>query len=227
MRIPIKDWAYDDRPREKFVDKGAQAVSTTELLAILICNGNSKQSAIDIAAGVFQYCNNNLAELSKFSIKDLMRIPGIGQARAVAIAASLELGRRRNASRLADKPKITNSRDAMLLVAPLLRDKPQELFCIVLLNRANRAIHTEIISSGGITATVADPRIIFKKAIECGATGLILAHNHPSGNPSPSAADEALTLKIKSAAALFDISLYDHLIIAEQGCYSFSDAGLL
>ncbi len=227
MKIPISKWAYDDRPREKFMDKGATAVSTTELLAILIANGTKKQSAIDIAIEMYNCSSRNLAQLSKFSIKDLMRIPGIGKAKAVTIAASLELGRRRNTAMIPDKPKITNSQDAKDLLEPLLLDKIYEVFCILLLNRANCVIHSEIISNGGITSTVADPRIILKKAIEFGATGLILAHNHPSGNPTPSVADKELTKKVKDAAKLFDIYLFDHLIVAERGSYSFADAGIL
>lgn len=224
---PIKAWAKDDQPREKLLSKGAAALSNSELLAILIINGTRQKSAVELAQEVLQSGKNNLLELGKLSVKDLMRIKGIGEAKAVSIVAALELGRRRQASASLEKPVVTSSADIATYLQTSLRDYRHEVFAVVFLNRANKINHFKIISEGGITGTVADPRIILKKALEEEAVSIILCHNHPSGSLRPSKADEELTYKIKEAARYFDIHVLDHLIVSDEGYYSFADEGLL
>lgn len=222
----IKDWAPDDRPREKLLTKGSEALSNSELLAILIGSGTKTKSAIEVAKDVLDLSGNNLNALGKLSLKELMRVDGIGQARAITIAAALELGRRRQAGE-AQQSHIKSSSDIAKYLQAQLRDKTHEVFVVAYLNRANKVIHLETISEGGITGTVADPRIILKKALEHNAVSLVLCHNHPSGNLKPSRADELLTQKIKQAALLLDLSVLDHVIVSEEGYYSFADEGLL
>ncbi|HVM89319.1 MAG TPA: DNA repair protein RadC [Puia sp.] len=223
----IKNWAKDDRPREKLLSKTPISLSDSELLAILIQNGTRNKTAVDLAKELLLLSKNNLAELGKLSLKDFMKIKGIGQAKAITIAAALELGRRRQAAGSLEKPIIRESRDIAEYLQALLRDHNHEEFAVVFLNRANKINHIEIISKGGITGTVADPRIILKKALEQEAVSLILCHNHPSGNLKPSKADEELTLKIKEAAKFLDIRVLDHLIVSEDGYFSFADEGIL
>lgn len=223
----IKEWAKDDRPREKLLSKSPMALSDTELLAILLNNGNREKSALDLAREILQLGRNNLQELGKLSVFDFMSVKGIGEAKAVMITAALELGRRRQAALALETPVITNSRDVALYLQQLFQDHRHEVFVVLFLNRANKIRHSEIISSGGITGTVADPRIIMKKAIEQEAVALILSHNHPSGNLRPSRADEELTYKIREAAKLLDIKVMDHIIVSTEGYFSFADEGLL
>lgn len=223
----IKQWAKDDRPREKLLLRGSENLSDSELLAILIHNGSKQKTAVDLGKEVLKLGKNNLNELGKLSVKDLMKIKGIGEAKAITIAAALELGRRRNASASLDKAVITTSTDMANFLRSVLKDYRHEVFAVVFLNRANRVNHFEIISEGGITGTVADPRVILKKALEEDAVSIILSHNHPSGSLKPSRADEELTLKIKEAAKYFDIRVIDHIIVSEDGYYSFSDEGIL
>lgn len=223
----IKNWAIDDRPREKLLSKGATALSDSELLAILINIGNKEKSAVELAREILQLGKNNLNELGKLSVNDLMKIKGIGEAKAITLTAALELGRRRQASSSLLKSSVTSSQDIAEYFRVTLKDYPYEVFAIVFLNRGNKINHFEIISKGGITGTVADPRIILKKALECDATSIVLCHNHPSGNLRPSRADQELTIKIKEAAKYFDIKVMDHLIVSEDGFFSFSDEGLL
>ena len=223
----IKNWATDDRPREKLLTKGAEVLSDSELLAILISTGNKEKSAVDLAKEVLQLGKNNLNELGKLSVYDLTKIKGIGEAKAITLAAALELGRRRQASASLVKPNIKSSNDIAEYLKVILKDYAYEVFAVMFLNRANKINHFEIISKGGITGTVADPRIILKKALEEDATAIILCHNHPSGNLKPSKADEELTLKIKEAAKYFDIRVMDHIIVSEDGYYSFADEGIL
>lgn len=223
----IKNLASDDRPREKMAVKGVETLSNSELLAILINNGNREKSALDLGKEVLKLGRDNLHELGKISLKELQSIKGIGQAKAVTITAALELGRRRQASFSISKPVITSSADISNYLLPLLKDYLYEVFAVVFLNRANKINHFEIISKGGITGTVADPRVILKKALEQDATSLVLCHNHPSGSLKPSRADEELTRKIKQAASSFDINVLDHIIVSEDGYYSFADEGLL
>ena len=223
----IKNWAIDDRPREKLQTKGAAVLSDSELLAILINNGHKEKSALDIAKDILKMGGNNLNELGKLSLKDLQKIKGIGIAKAITIAAALELGRRRQASDALEKTVIRTSGNIAQYLRATIKDFSYEVFAVIFLNKANKINHFEIISRGGITGTVADPRIILKLALEQGATSIILCHNHPSGNLKPSRADEELTQKIKIAARYLDIVVMDHVIVSEDGYYSFADDGLL
>lgn len=223
----IKQWAKDDRPREKFLAIGASHLSNSELLAILIHNGTSKKSAVDLAKEILKLGNDNLNELGKLSIKDLTKVKGIGEAKAVTIAAALELGRRRQSGALPEKEIYRASGELASFLRERLKDYQHEVFAVVYLNRGARIISFDILSEGGITGTVADARIIMKKALEKNAVSLVLTHNHPSGNLNPSKADEDLTKKISKAAAYFDIKVLDHIIVSETGYYSFADSGLL
>ncbi|CAN5118020.1 DNA repair protein RadC [soil metagenome] len=223
----IKNWAADDRPREKLLTKGAASLSDSELLAILIGSGNKNKSAVDLGKEVLQLGQNNLNELGKLSVKDLMKIKGIGQAKAIILGAALELGRRRHAGELLGKKAVKASTDVAAFLQTKLKDFDYEVFAVLFLNQANKINHFEIISKGGITGTVADPRVILKKALEENATSIVLCHNHPSGNLRPSKADEDITQKIKEAAKFFDIKIMDHLIVSEEGYYSFADEGML
>lgn len=223
----IKNWAIDDRPREKLQTKGAAVLSDSELLAILINNGHKEKSAVDIAKDVLKMSGNNLNELGKLSLKELQKIKGIGIAKAITIAAALELGRRRQGSDALEKTVIKTSGNIAQYLRATIKDFSYEVFAVMFLNKANKINHFEIISRGGITGTVADPRIILKLALEHGATSIILCHNHPSGNLKPSRADEELTQKIKTAARYLDIDVMDHVIVSENGYYSFADDGML
>ena len=223
----IKKWAKDDRPREKLLNQSASSLSNSELLAILIHHGTKDKTAIDLAKEIMRLGKDNLNELGKLTVKDLMRIKGIGEAKAVTIAAALELGRRREAGSYLEKPFISTSRDIANYLQSLLKDQSREIFAVAFLSQANKINHLEIISEGGITGTVADPRIILKKALEENAVSLILCHNHPSGSLKPSKADEELTRKIKEAAKYFDIRVLDHVIVSEAGYFSFADEGIL
>ena len=227
QKTAIKGWSAGDRPREKFREKGGGSLSDAELLAILIQNGTREKSALDLGKELMQRSKNNLVELGRLSIRELMKIKGIGMAKAISIAAALELGRRRLATENLDKPLVTSSSSVARYLQARFRDLPHEIFAVVFLNRANKIIHFEIVSSGGITGTVADPRIILKKALEEEAVSLILCHNHPSGSLRPSRADEELTLKIKEASRFFDIKVLDHVIVSSEGYFSFADEGLI
>lgn len=223
----IKNWAKADRPREKLLSKSASVLTDSELLAILINNGTRGKTAASLAREVLLLGKNNLNELGRLSAKDIMSIKGIGEAKAITIVAALELGRRRQAGNILEKSALRDSREVASFMQATLKDEQHELFAVIFLNQANKVNHFEIISQGGITATVADPRIILKKALEKNAVSLILCHNHPSGSLKPSRADEELTRKIKEAARFFDIKVLDHLIVSEEGYYSFADEGLL
>lgn len=223
----IKQWAKDDRPREKLLAKGAVVLSNSELLAILIINGNKEKSAVDLAQDILRLGKDNLNELGKLSVKDLTKIKGIGEAKAISIVAAMELGRRRQAAASLEKPVVSSSTDVATYLQTKLRDYKHEVFAVIFLNRANKINHFTIISEGGITGTVADPRIILKKALEEDAVSIILCHNHPSGSLKPSRADEELTHKIKEASGDFDIKVLDHLIVGDDGYYSFADEGIL
>lgn len=227
QKTSIKFWATDDRPREKLRNKGPESLSHSELIAILLQKGTRHKSAVELAKEILQLGSNNLSELGRLSIKELMKINGIGEAKAITIAAALELGRRRQANEILDKPIITDSGSIARYLQALLKDQDREVFMVMFLNRANKINHTEIISRGGITGTVADPRVILKRALEEDAVSIVLCHNHPSGSLKPSRADEALTRKIKEAARYFDIRVADHVIVSEAGFFSFADQGLL
>lgn len=226
-KYSIKQWAKDDRPREKLLSKGAENLSNSELLAILIHNGTRDRTAVDLAKDILKLGKDNLNELGKLSVKELMKIKGIGEAKAIAIAAALELGRRRQGSLLLKRTVVNASNDIAEYLRSALKDYRHEVFAVIFLNRANKVKHFEIISEGGITGTIADPRIILKKALDEDAVSLILCHNHPSGSLKPSRADEELTIKIKEAAKYFDIRVIDHIIVSESGYYSFADEGIL
>ena len=221
----IKNWAIDDRPREKMVNKGAGSLSNSELLAILINNGSREGTALDLGKEVLRLGQDNLNELGKLTLKELQKVKGIGMAKAITIAAALELGRRRHAALSLDKQAILSSRDVAEYLRAMLKDYSYEVFAVLFLNKANKINHYEVMSRGGIDGTVVDPKIILKKALEETATSLILCHNHPSGNLNPSNADKVLTKKITEAAALLDIKVIDHIIVSEMGYYSFADEG--
>ena len=223
----IKNWAKDERPREKLLAHGSEILSNSELLAILINHGTKNKSAIALAKEILEAGKNNLQELGKLSVKELTKIKGIGEAKAITIVAAMELGRRRQASDALEKKTIVSSGDIASFLQSKIKDNRREVFAVLFLNRANKINHFEIISEGGITGTVADPRIILKKALEEDAVNIVLAHNHPSGSLKPSRADEELTNKIKEAARYFDIRVLDHIIISDLGYYSFADEGLL
>ncbi len=223
----IKNWAADDRPREKLLLKGAAALSNSELLAILLNTGSKNRSALDLAKEILKKGDDNLNELGKLSLADLKQVPGIGMAKSISIAAALELGRRRHAAAALEKTVIRSSSNIAQYLRASIKDFSYEVFAVIFLNRANKINHFEIISKGGISGTVADPRIILKKALEEDATAIVLCHNHPSGNLQPSRADEELTKKIKEAASFFDIKILDHIIVSEEGYYSFADDGIL
>ena len=223
----IKNWAIDDRPREKLLTKGAEALSNAELLAILINNGSKNKSAVELAKEILKLGHDNLNELGKLSLNDFKKVKGIGEAKSIIVAAALELGRRRHAAAALEKTVVRSSKDIAQYLQITLKDYSYEVFAVIYLNQANKINHFEIISRGGITGTVADPRLILKKALEEDATSLVLCHNHPSGNLKPSRADEELTKKIKEAAGYFDIKIVDHIIVSEDGFYSFADDGIL
>ena len=227
MSLKITDWAVEDRPREKLYHKGTSSLSDAELLAILIGSGTKARSAVDLGRELLSMVNNNLNSLGKLSISDLTKIRGIGNARAVTIAAALELGRRRKLSDIPDMPQIKSSRDVFDLLGPVLSDLPHEEFWILFMNRSNKVINRLKLSQGGVSGTVTDVRMVMKHAIENLASGIIVCHNHPSGNLSPSESDTRITQKIKEAGTMMDIQLLDHLIITDKDYYSFADNGLL
>lgn len=223
----IKQWAKDDRPREKLLSRGAENLSNSELLAILIHNGSKNKTAVDLGKEILKLGKDNLVELGKLSVKDLMKIKGIGEAKAITIVAALELGRRRQSSASLEKAIVNSSSDIANYLQAALKDYRHEVFAVIFLNRSNKVNHFQIVSEGGITGTVADPRIILKKALEQNAVSIILCHNHPSGSLRPSRADEELTIKIKEAAKFLDIRVLDHIIVSDDGYYSFADEGVL
>jgi DNA repair protein RadC len=225
-KIPIKKWAKDDRPREKLLSKSPEALSNSELLAILIGTGTPDRNAIDLARDLLKLGRNNLRHLGNLPIKELMKIKGIGPTKAIIIAAAMELGKRREVV-LLEKPRLTDGRDAAAYLQLMLKGYRNEVFAAIYLNSAGKVLHFGILSQGGLTGTIADPRIIFRKALEEDATSIILCHNHPSGSLRPSRADEEFTLKIKEGARHLDIQLLDHIIVSEEGYFSFADKGLL
>jgi DNA repair protein RadC len=226
-KLPIKQWSEDDRPREKLIMKGKVVLSNAELLAVLISSGNQKDSALDIAKNILENVNQNLTELSRLSVNELKRNNGIGTAKAVAIVAALELGNRKRVQDAMIREKISSSRDVFELFHPELSEANYEAFWILLLNRANRVIRKMSVSEGGISGTVADPKKIFKMALEFNASSVILCHNHPSGNIQPSEADIKLTRKMKEAGVLLDLPVLDHLIVGGNTYFSFADEGMM
>ncbi len=225
--LNIKDWNPEDRPREKLLLKGTSALSDAELIAILIGSGTANLSAVDVSKKILLHGKNNLNELAKLSVKELMKVKGIGEAKAITIVAALELGRRRKEVDAEEKPKINTSKDAFDLIKGDLMDLPHEEFWVLLLNRANRVIKKKRVSEGGVSGTVADPKIIFKMALEELACGIVMAHNHPSSNLTPSQSDRDLTKKMKEAGKFLDVQLFDHIIVAGNKYFSFADEGFV
>ena len=223
----IKSWATDDRPREKLLIKGPMALSDGELLAILIGSGTRELSAVDLARSILASVQNSISELSRLSINELIKFKGIGEAKAINIAAALEIGRRRRLNDSLQKRKILSSRDAFEIMHPLLSDNNYEEFWIITLNRGNMVRRTIRISEGSLAGTVADPKKIFKLALEDNAASIILCHNHPSGNLTPSNKDNEITQKCKSAGLFLDLPVLDHIIIGTDNYFSFADEGLL
>lgn len=226
-RLSIKKWAEQDRPREKLLLKGKGALSDAELLAILIGSGNRNQTAVGLMQHVLSQCQNDLSILARLSIKDLQKFNGIGEAKAIAIMAALELGRRRTHEKSQQQPKISCSTDAFALLKEHFQDLPHEEFWIIFLKRNNGVIRKEMISKGGIAGTVVDAKVIFKRALEETASGIILAHNHPSGNLKPSHEDLQLTKQLQQAGTSLDINVLDHLIVTDQTFLSLADEGLM
>ena len=224
---PITKWAEDDRPREKLLLKGKKALSDAELIAILLRSGNKEDSAVDLAKKILDHSNNNLIELSKFTPADLLSFNGIGEAKALSIIAALELGRRRRGAEVIERSTISSSSDGFNYFMSIIEDYKYEGFWLLLLNRANKIIKHVQISEGGVSGTVADPKKIFKLSIENGASGIILCHNHPSGNIKPSEQDLKLTKKITEGGQLLDINVLDHLIIGDEKYFSFADENLI
>jgi len=222
---PITAWSTMDKPREKMMAKGKQALSDAELIAILMGSGNTKETAVDLAKRILSDNKNNLIELSRKTIADLTKYNGIGEAKAISIIAALELGQRRRQSDVLERNQIKSSCDAFEYMSLYLSDLTHEEFWVLLLNRANQIIAQKAIGKGGLSSTSVDLKTIFKYALDQQASSIILAHNHPSGNTNPSSQDEQLTKKIISAAKILDITVFDHLIIAGNTYYSFADQG--
>ncbi|GET32484.1 DNA repair protein RadC [Prolixibacter bellariivorans] len=226
-KLSIKDWAVEDRPREKLLYRGLASLSDAELIAILIGSGNNEETAVELSRRILGSVKNNLNALGKLDVEALKKFKGIGEAKAIAVIAALELGRRRNQSGALKMQQITSSRDAANFLQPVMGDLSHEEFWILHLNRHNKIIHYERISQGGLTGTVIDVRVILKKALEKLATSIIIAHNHPSGNLQASDSDRKITRQLRDAAKLMEIPLLDHLIITQTGYYSFADEGIL
>ncbi len=224
---PINQWALEDRPREKLNQKGPKSLSNSELIAILIGSGNRKQSAVDLAKDILHQAGNDFGTLGRYSIKDLIKFPGIGEAKAITIAAALEIGRRRLIARADDKVIVRTSKDTFEAIKGYFFDLNHEEFWVFLLNRANKITHHHQLSIGGMAGTVVDIKLIFKYAVDHLASSIIVAHNHPSGQLRPSELDKKITKKIREAGKIMDVHLIDHLIIADNGFYSFADQGML
>lgn len=223
----IKNWAEEDRPREKLLSKGNQALSNAELLAILISSGNREDSAVELSKKILNSVDNNLNELGTRSVHYLSStFRGIGEAKAITIIAAMELGRRRKLEEALTKEKIVTSKDAFLVFHPILSDLPHEEAWVLFLNRANKIVGRRKVSVGGITSSIVDIKMVMKEAIDLLASGIILGHNHPSGNSLPSESDKIMTQKLKEACCIFDISFFDHLIVAGENYYSFADDNL-
>lgn len=225
--LNIKSWAEEDRPREKLMGKGRQVLSEAELIAILIGSGSRSETAVELSKRILSAVENNLNELGKLGITELTKFKGIGEAKAISIVAAMELGRRRKETETVKKVKVVTSRDAYDAMKGKMIDLPHEEFWLVILNRANSIVRKELISRGGVAGTVVDTKIIFKLAVEHYASSIIICHNHPSGNLKPSEADLKITKNIKDAGKIMEIPLVDHLIITDNGYYSFADEGII
>ena len=226
-KLTIKSWALDDRPREKLISKGKITLSDAELIAILIGSGNKEESAVDLSKRILQSSDNNLQKLARLSVDELIKFKGIGEAKAISIITALELGKRRQFEETIKLPKITSSNDVFKLMQSYIGDLQHEEFWVLYLNNSNKVIGKYQASKGGLTATIVDVRLLFKKALEFASVGIIVCHNHPSGKLQPSKSDIDLTQKIKEAGVTLDIKLLDHLIITEKAYFSFADEGIL
>lgn len=226
-KLTIKSWALDDRPREKMQFKGKNSLSDAELVAILIGSGNREESAVALSQRILQSVSNNLQQLSKLSVEELMQFKGIGEAKAISIVTGLELGKRRQLETTISKPIITSSLDVYKLMQSVIGDLQHEEFWVLYLDNSNKVLAKQQISKGGLTATLVDIRLLYKRALELTAIGIIVCHNHPSGKLKPSSADIQLTQKIKEGGSTLDIKLLDHLIITEKMYFSFADEGIL
>jgi DNA repair protein RadC len=224
-RSSIKNWSEDDRPREKLLQKGKNTLSDAELMAILIASGNKDESAVDLSKRILNSVENNLIELSKLTVTSLKQFKGIGEAKALTIVAALELGSRRRGAEVLSRKSLRSSKDAFEILKMHIGDIHYEQFLVIMLNQSNKIIRVVSISEGGVTGTVVDPKKIFKLAIDNNATGLVLGHNHPSGNIKPSEQDNKLTAKLAAAGKLMDINVLDHIIVGEEDYYSFADNG--
>jgi DNA repair protein RadC len=224
--FPISNWSEDDKPREKLMLKGKSVLSDAELIAILIGSGSRNESAVDLSKRILGSVNNNLNAIGKLSISQLINFKGIGEAKAISIIAALELGRRRRAEEAVELTKITSSKTIFEIMQPIIGELPHEEFWIVYLNNSNKVISKSQLSKGGITGTLVDIRLVFKTALEMGATGLILCHNHPSGALIPSDADKQITSKLKLAGDSLEIKVLDHIIVTEANYFSFVDEGI-
>lgn len=223
----IKSWNEDDRPREKLLSKGKEALSNAELIAILLSSGNKNETAVDLAKRMLMASNNNLNAFGKFTVNDLIQFKGVGEAKAITIITALELARRVRLEDALRQDKITSSKAVYNIMQPIIGELPHEEFWVIYLNNANKVLYKQQLSKGGITATLVDVRILFKKAVELMATGIILCHNHPSGKLKPSQSDKNLTQKIQRAADALDIKVLDHLIVTEKDYFSFADNNIL
>ncbi|MFT3795310.1 RadC family protein [Flavobacterium sp.] len=225
--FPIRHWSEDDRPREKLMLKGKTALSDAELIAILIGSGSRNETAVGLGQRILSSVNYNLNALGKLSIAQLTSFKGIGEAKAIAIMAAMELSRRRRSEEVPERPRISSSRSIFEMMQPLIGELPHEEFWIIYLNNANKVISKTQLSKGGITGTLVDVRLVFKTALEMGATAIILCHNHPSGALKPSDADRHITRKLKTAGENLDIKILDHVIVTESAWFSFADEGMI
>ena len=225
--LTIKQWSEDDRPREKLLKKGRKALSDAELVAILIGSGNREDTAVALSKKILASINNNLVALGKLTVADLVKFKGIGSAKAISIITALELGRRRRLEEALENPKITSSKSVFEVMQPIIGELHHEEFWVIYLNNANKIQFKKRMSKGGITGTLVDTRLVFKRALELTATSIILCHNHPSGTLKPSIADINLTKKIKKGGEILDIKILDHIIITEKSYYSFADQEIL
>jgi DNA repair protein RadC len=226
MYTPINQWAEDDRPREKFLIKGKSTLTDSELLAILIGSGSRNESAVQLCQRILFSTQNNLNLLGKLSVQQLMNFKGIGEAKAIAIAAAMELGRRRRDEEFMELKKITSSKAVFEIMRPIIGELLHEEFWVIYLNNSNKVVYKSQISKGGLTGTVVDTRIVFKMALEHNATAIILTHNHPSGKLLASEADKQITKKLRDAGSNLDIQVLDHIIITEKAYFSFVDEGI-
>jgi DNA repair protein RadC len=224
---PIKELAPDDRPREKMLEKGIAALSDAEILAILIGSGTREKSSVDLCREILRTVNNDLNKLARLTVHDLMRFKGVGEAKAIAIVAALELSRRKKSDPDHVSTYVKSSKDAFHTLLPYYEDLGHEEFHVILLSRSNKIISIDLISKGGFNSTVADGKLIFKRALEKGASGVILTHNHPSGNLRPSESDIELTRKMKSFGSFIELPVLDHIIVADRNYFSFADHGMI